>query len=77
MIHESTIPAGKKVADVDVQKALTKDESKSAMGVDAMIEEIHQRADNIGSVLEEILQIGHQAVKGAAGMVAGAKLVSH
>ena len=63
MKHESIIPVGNNAAGVSELKEQTKDEPKPAVNVDARIEEIHQRANNIGPVLEEILRVGHQPVK--------------
>jgi len=43
----------------------TKYGTKSIVQVDVVIEEIHRRAEYVGSVLEEILQAGHEHVNWA------------
>jgi hypothetical protein len=40
----------------------TKYGTKAIVQVDVVIEEIHRRAEYVGSVLEEILQAGHERV---------------
>ena len=43
----------------------TKYGTKPIVQVDVVIEEIHRRAEYVGSVLEEILQAGHEHVNWA------------
>jgi hypothetical protein len=59
MKHESTIPVGKRIADVGRFKGQTKYEPEPFADVDSRIEEIHRRAVYVGPVLEEILQAHH------------------
>jgi hypothetical protein len=50
----SHIPAGKNVADVNAPKGQT--ECKPEPAAEAVMEEIHMRADYVGPVLKEILK---------------------
>jgi hypothetical protein len=62
MKHASKIRAEKKVADVYAPKKQTECKPEPAADVDAVMEEIHMRADYIGPVLEEILKTGRERV---------------
>jgi hypothetical protein len=57
--HNSHILAGKRVADVITPKAPTGKEPEPAVGLDSIFESIHQRADYVGPVLEQILLAEH------------------
>jgi hypothetical protein len=57
--HNSHILAGKHVADVITLKAPTGKEPEPAVGLDSIFESIHQGADYVGPVLEQILLAEH------------------
>jgi hypothetical protein len=60
MKHTSPNQTGQGVIDAKAPEEQTENRSKSA--VDTVIEEIHERAEFVGSVLEEILQTGRKHV---------------
>jgi hypothetical protein len=65
MKHSSSNQAGQHVADMNAPPEQTKYGTKPIVQVDVVIEEIHRRAEYVGSVLEEILQAGHEHVNWA------------
>ena len=62
MKHSSSNQAGQHVAAMNAPPKQTKYGTKPIVQVDVVIEEIHRRAEYVGSVLEEILQAGHESV---------------
>ena len=62
MKHSNSSQAGQHVADMNAPPEQTKCGTKPIVQVDVVIEEIHRRAEYVGSVLEEILQAGHERV---------------
>jgi hypothetical protein len=59
MKHSRSNQAGQYVSDMNAPPEQTKCGTKPIVQVDVVIEEIHLRAEYVGSVLEEILQAGH------------------
>jgi hypothetical protein len=62
MKYSSPNQAGQHVAGMNGPREQTKYGTKPIVPVDVVIEEIHRRAEYVGSVLEEILQAGHEHV---------------
>jgi hypothetical protein len=65
MKHSSSNQTGRPVAYMNAPPEQTKYGTKPVVQVDVVIEEIHRRAEYVGSVLEEILQAGHEHVNWA------------
>lgn len=65
MKYSSPNQPGQRVAVMNAPPELMKYGTKPIVQVDVVIEEIHCRAEYVGSVLEEILQAGHGRVNWA------------
>jgi hypothetical protein len=65
MKYSSPYQAGQHVAGMNAPPEQSKYETKPIVQVDVVIEDIHRRAEYVGSVLEEILQAGHKRVNRA------------
>ena len=65
MKYSSSNQAGQHISGMNAPPEPTKYGTKPIVHVDVVIEEIHRRAEYVGSVLEEILQAGHEHVNWA------------
>ena len=62
MKHANPNQAGKSITCVDMPKKLMGPWDKPASEVEVVIAEIRQRAEYVGSVLEDILQADHASL---------------
>lgn len=60
MKHANPNQTGQSIPCLDIPQDQGEYGEKPAADVAMVIEEIHQRAEYVGSVLEEILQAGHE-----------------
>ena len=63
MKHAIPSPSRQSIPRVNVPQKQTKAGTKPAADVEAVINDIHHRADYVGPVLEKILQAGHEGSK--------------
>ncbi|HWY32579.1 MAG TPA: hypothetical protein VNX46_17580 [Candidatus Acidoferrum sp.] len=65
MKHPSSNQARQHVSGMNAPPEQTKYGTIPIVQVDVVVEEMHRRAEYVGSVLEEILQAGHERVNWA------------